>query len=47
MIIFRAITLLLCLSGAISPLWAAVIMPLSSLTVVSHSYRRRMFREPS
>ncbi|HWO13439.1 MAG TPA: cation-translocating P-type ATPase, partial [Polyangiaceae bacterium] len=33
----------LCLAGAITPLWAAVIMPLSSLTVVSHSYRRRMF----
>jgi P-type E1-E2 ATPase len=35
----------LTLAGAISPLWAAVIMPLSSLTVVSHSYSRKMFRE--
>jgi P-type Cu2+ transporter len=37
----------LCLAGAITPLWAAIIMPLSSLTVVSHSYRRRMFGAPS
>jgi Cu2+-exporting ATPase len=37
----------LALAGKISPLWAAVIMPLSSLTVVAHSYRRRMFRSPA
>ena len=33
----------LCLAGAVTPLWAAIIMPLSSLTVVTHSYRRRLF----
>ncbi len=33
----------LTLAGAISPLWAAVIMPLSSLTVVAHSYRATSF----
>ena len=37
----------LALAGKISPLWAAVIMPLSSLTVVAHSYRRHMFRTPA
>jgi Cu2+-exporting ATPase len=33
----------LTLSGQVTPLWAAIIMPLSSLSVVAHSYRRRMF----
>ncbi len=31
--------------GLIGPLWAAVLMPLSSLTVVTNAYRSRMFVE--
>lgn len=30
--------------GLLGPLWAAVLMPLSSLTVVTNAYRSRMFR---
>jgi Cu2+-exporting ATPase len=45
-LVYNVIAASLTLAGAISPIWAAVIMPLSSLTVVSHSYRRRMFRGP-
>jgi Cu2+-exporting ATPase len=42
-LIYNVVAASLCLAGAVTPLWAAIIMPLSSLTVVSHSYRRRMF----
>jgi P-type Cu2+ transporter len=42
-LVYNVVAASLCLSLAITPLWAAIIMPLSSLTVVSHSYRRRMF----
>jgi P-type E1-E2 ATPase len=42
-LVYNLVAASLTLAGAISPLWAAVLMPLSSLTVVSHSYRRRMF----
>jgi Cu2+-exporting ATPase len=42
-LVYNVVAAALCLSGAITPLWAAIIMPLSSLTVVAHSYRRRMF----
>jgi Cu2+-exporting ATPase len=42
-LVYNVVAAGLCLAAAITPLWAAVIMPLSSLTVVSHSYRRRMF----
>ena len=42
-LIYNLVAASLCLAGAITPLWAAVIMPLSSLSVVIHSYRRRMF----
>ena len=46
-LIYNVIAAGLCLAGAVTPLWAAIIMPLSSLTVVTHSYRRRMFRRSS
>jgi P-type Cu2+ transporter len=46
-LVYNVLAASLCLAGVITPLWAALLMPLSSLTVVSHSYRRRMFREPS
>jgi Cu2+-exporting ATPase len=42
-LVYNVIAAALCLAGAVTPLWAAIIMPLSSLTVVTHSYRRRMF----
>jgi P-type Cu2+ transporter len=42
-LVYNLVAASLTLAGAISPLWAAVLMPLSSLTVVSHSYRRTMF----
>jgi P-type Cu2+ transporter len=42
-LVYNVIAAGLCLTLAVTPLWAAIIMPLSSLTVVSHSYRRRMF----
>jgi P-type E1-E2 ATPase len=43
-LVYNLLAVGLTLSGHITPLWAAVIMPLSSLSVVAHSYRRRMFR---
>jgi Cu2+-exporting ATPase len=42
-LIYNVVAASLCLAGAVTPLWAAIIMPLSSLTVVTHSYRRRLF----
>jgi Cu2+-exporting ATPase len=42
-LIYNLLAAGLTLAGAIGPIWAALIMPASSLTVVSHSYRRRMF----
>jgi Cu2+-exporting ATPase len=42
-LVYNVIAAGLCLAGAVTPLWAAIIMPLSSLTVVTHSHRRRMF----
>jgi Cu2+-exporting ATPase len=42
-LVYNVVAASLCLAGAITPVWAAVIMPLSSLSVVFHSYRRRMF----
>jgi P-type Cu2+ transporter len=42
-LVYNVVAASLCLMGAITPLWAAVIMPLSSLSVVIHSYRRHMF----
>lgn len=43
-IAYNTVAVALTLDGRVSPLLAAVLMPLSSLTVVLHSYRRRMFR---
>jgi len=41
---YNAIGASLAIAGVINPLMAAVLMPISSLTVVSLSYRSRMFR---
>jgi P-type Cu2+ transporter len=46
-LVYNLVAASLCLAGAVTPLWAAIIMPLSSLTVVSHSYHRRMFGKRS
>lgn len=46
-LVYNVVAASLCLAGAVTPLWAAIIMPLSSLTVVSHSYHRRMFGKRS
>jgi P-type Cu2+ transporter len=43
-LVYNVLAVGLTLSGQITPIWAAVIMPLSSLSVVAHSYRRQMFR---
>lgn len=43
-LVYNLLAVGLTLSGQITPIWAAVIMPLSSLSVVAHSYRRQMFR---
>ncbi|MEY2929351.1 MAG: hypothetical protein RL033_100 [Pseudomonadota bacterium] len=43
-VVYNLLAVGLTLSGHITPIWAAVIMPLSSLSVVAHSYRRQMFR---
>jgi P-type E1-E2 ATPase len=40
---YNAVAAGLALAGAISPLAAAVLMPLSSLSVIACSYRRRTF----
>jgi Cu2+-exporting ATPase len=45
-LVYNVLAVGLTLSGHITPIWAAVIMPLSSLSVVAHSYRRQMFRSP-
>jgi P-type E1-E2 ATPase len=46
-LVYNVVAASLCLAGAVTPLWAAIIMPLSSLTVVTHSYRRHLFGRPS
>lgn len=43
---YNVVGISLAASGALSPLWAAVLMPLSSLTVVTNAYRSTMFRRP-
>jgi len=43
-LVYNVLAVGLTLGGHITPIWAAVIMPLSSLSVVAHSYRRQMFR---
>lgn len=40
---YNAVAALLCIGGLISPLLAAIIMPVSSLTVVALSVKRRSF----
>jgi P-type Cu2+ transporter len=46
-LVYNLLAVGLTLSGHITPIWAAIIMPASSLSVVAHSYRRRMFRSGS
>jgi Cu2+-exporting ATPase len=46
-LVYNLLAVELTLSGHITPIWAAIIMPASSLSVVAHSYRRRMFRSGS
>jgi Cu2+-exporting ATPase len=41
---YNAVAVVLAMAGHISPLLAAVLMPLSSITVVTSSYRARIFR---
>ncbi len=43
---YNAIGASLAIAGVISPLIAALLMPLSSLTVVTNSFRRRTFGDP-
>jgi Cu2+-exporting ATPase len=42
-LLYNALGLTLAVAGLISPLFAAVLMPLSSLTVVSNAYRSKTF----
>lgn len=42
-LLYNVVGVTLAASGKLSPLWAAVLMPLSSLTVVSNAYRSRLF----
>ena len=42
---YNLVGISLAAAGVLSPLWAAVLMPLSSLTVVTNAYRSRMFRK--
>jgi cation transport ATPase len=37
----------LCMAGLVSPLVAAVLMPLSSLTVVTSALKARTFQPPT
>ena len=43
---YNLVGVALCMAGVISPLAAAVLMPLSSLTVVSSALRAKTFAEP-
>jgi cation transport ATPase len=42
-LLYNAAGTALAMSGRIGPLAAAVLMPLSSLTVITHSWRARTF----
>lgn len=44
---YNVVGALLAVSGYINPLIAAILMPLSSLTVVTNSFRAKTFTEPS
>ena len=43
---YNVVGVVLCMAGTISPLAAALLMPLSSLTVVSSALRAKTFAEP-
>lgn len=42
-LVYNAIGITSAALGLLSPLWAAVLMPISSLTVVTNAYKSRMF----
>jgi len=44
---YNAVGVALAMGGLLSPLWAAVLMPLSSLTVVTSALRSRAFQYPA
>jgi Cu2+-exporting ATPase len=44
---YNALGVALAMAGLLSPLAAAVLMPVSSLTVIASSYRARTFRAPA
>jgi Cu2+-exporting ATPase len=44
---YNAVGVALAMGGLLSPLWAAVLMPLSSLTVVTSALRSRAFESPA
>jgi P-type Cu2+ transporter len=44
---YNSIAAALAMAGWINPIWAAILMPVSSLTVVSLAYRSRTFDAPS
>lgn len=43
---YNSIAAALAMAGLINPIWAAILMPVSSLTVVSLAYRSRTFDAP-
>lgn len=43
---YNLVSVSLAAVGIIGPLWAAVLMPLSSISVVTNAYRSRSFRQP-
>ena len=43
-LVYNVVGVALAMSGLINPLVAAILMPLSSITVIASSYRARMFR---
>lgn len=43
-LVYNAVGVALAMSGVLNPLIAAILMPLSSLTVIASSFRARMFR---
>jgi len=46
-LLYNAVGVSLAMAGLLSPLVAAILMPLSSLTVIVSSYRSRMFTGPA
>jgi cation transport ATPase len=45
-LVYNVVAIALAMTGLINPLLAAILMPLSSLTVIVSSYRARSFRAP-